>query len=141
MFSALISNISWILSQRKDIVIVHRNGKITPVTDSSLTKPILGLFQRFMNDPQGMAINFGFETGQCSYCGRDLTDPISLKFGYGRICAEDLGLTYGFTPSPVFPGMRILFSLMFRCVVKVTLYLPELLFHDRSIRVTAIPFL
>jgi hypothetical protein len=79
----------------RDIAIVQRNGNVIPVTDSSLTKPILGLFQQFMNDPKGMAINFGFETGQCSYCGRDLTDPISLKYGYGKVCAENIGLPYG----------------------------------------------
>ncbi len=36
----------------------------------------------------------GVELGRCIYCNQELTDNKSLRNGYGRDCAENLGLGY-----------------------------------------------
>lgn len=42
-------------------------------------------------DPKGEAVKWGRKTGQCSCCGRELTDPASVEAGIGPICAEKWG--------------------------------------------------
>jgi hypothetical protein len=39
-------------------------------------------------DPKAAAAQHGLESGSCSVCGRDLTDPESIARGIGPICAE-----------------------------------------------------
>lgn len=39
-------------------------------------------------DPKGVAVAYGKNTGVCSCCGRELTDPESIRLGIGPICAE-----------------------------------------------------
>ena len=43
-------------------------------------------------DPKGEAVRFGRQTGRCSCCGRELTDPVSIAAGIGPICADKWGL-------------------------------------------------
>lgn len=43
-------------------------------------------------DPRGEAVRHGKASGQCSCCGRTLTDPISIEMGIGPICADNWGL-------------------------------------------------
>lgn len=42
-------------------------------------------------DPLGMAVQYGKQTGNCSCCGRELTDPSSVEAGIGPICATKWG--------------------------------------------------
>jgi len=42
-------------------------------------------------DPLAQAIAHGKQTGKCSCCGRELTDPVSIERGIGPICAERFG--------------------------------------------------
>lgn len=44
------------------------------------------------SDPRGEAVKHGKVTGQCSCCGRQLTDPVSIDMGIGPICASKWGL-------------------------------------------------
>lgn len=44
-----------------------------------------------MNDPLALAVAYGRRTGNCSCCGRKLTDPVSVERGIGPICAESYG--------------------------------------------------
>jgi hypothetical protein len=43
-------------------------------------------------DPKGEAIRYGQRTGQCSCCGRTLTNEGSIDAGIGPICASKWGL-------------------------------------------------
>lgn len=36
----------------------------------------------------------GIETGNCCFCGLDLTDPESVRYGYGPVCARKHGLPH-----------------------------------------------
>ncbi|MAE23427.1 MAG: hypothetical protein CMK92_13650 [Pseudomonas sp.] len=42
-------------------------------------------------DPKGAAVRYGAKTGECSCCGRTLTDPKSIEAGIGPICADRWG--------------------------------------------------
>lgn len=42
-------------------------------------------------DPAAAAKLYGVRTGNCSCCGRELTDPNSIARGIGPICAESFG--------------------------------------------------
>jgi hypothetical protein len=39
-------------------------------------------------DPKAAAAKHGVASGECSVCGRDLTDPESIALGIGPVCAE-----------------------------------------------------
>lgn len=42
---------------------------------------------RVASDPKAAAIAYGREFGQCSCCGRELSDPESIALGIGPVCA------------------------------------------------------
>lgn len=44
-----------------------------------------------MADPKAAAIAYGKETGSCSCCGRELSNPESIALGIGPICAGKFG--------------------------------------------------
>lgn len=44
-------------------------------------------------DPSGTAEKYGKQSGSCCFCNKKLTDPKSLKAGFGPVCAEHFGLT------------------------------------------------
>jgi hypothetical protein len=46
----------------------------------------------FATDPLAEAKRYGKATGHCSFCGRQLTDQVSVANGYGPICARKYGL-------------------------------------------------
>jgi hypothetical protein len=48
-----------------------------------LTTKLLAIDQ----DPEAAAVLYGKASGNCSICGRDLTDPESIERGIGPICA------------------------------------------------------
>lgn len=49
---------------------------------------IAGRVAEIARDPMAAAVLSGKETGTCSCCGRELTDPVSIANGIGPICAE-----------------------------------------------------
>lgn len=49
----------------------------------------------FNKAPVEQAKAYGFETGNCCFCGLALTDERSVTAGYGPICAEHWGLDWG----------------------------------------------
>lgn len=46
------------------------------------------------DSPRKMALLQGKRTNCCIFCARELTDPVSVYFGYGPICAEKWGLRH-----------------------------------------------
>jgi hypothetical protein len=48
---------------------------------------LLALLQAIEADPERAAVLYGKASGNCSICGRDLTDPESIERGIGPICA------------------------------------------------------
>ena len=66
-------------------------GKIDPAgiyrPSFSSTPADLDLLRAANVDPRAAAIRYARETGECSCCGRELTDPESIALGIGPICA------------------------------------------------------
>jgi len=46
-------------------------------------------------NPEDVAAKYGKMTGCCCFCGRSLTDDRSTDVGYGPVCADKYGLTWG----------------------------------------------
>lgn len=68
-------------------------GKVTPNRlDARLTDEVKAVLIEAANDPLTAAIRYGKETGSCSCCGRDLTNPESIRLGIGPICREKFGM-------------------------------------------------
>jgi len=67
-------------------------GKITPTAmDSRLSDDVKSVLIEAAADPLTAAIRYGKVSGECSCCGRELTDPQSIKRGIGPICATKFG--------------------------------------------------
>lgn len=60
---------------------------------SNLTS-IIALLTAFAADPAKVAREYGHLTGHCCFCNLPLTDPASLKAGYGPVCAKNWGLPH-----------------------------------------------
>ncbi len=43
------------------------------------------------SDPHAAAVAYGFQTGRCSCCGRELTNALSIELGIGPVCREKWG--------------------------------------------------
>ena len=68
-------------------------GKVTPNRlDSRLADEVKAVILEAAADPLTAAVRYGRETGACSCCGRDLTNPDSIAAGIGPICREKYGL-------------------------------------------------
>lgn len=68
---------------------ISRSGCFTPERGAFIPKPIISLFLNACDDPKAAIINYGQDTGNCSFCDRELTDPISLRRKYGTKCAQN----------------------------------------------------
>ena len=67
-------------------------GKVTPQgCDSRLSDTVKEVILSAANDPLNAAIRYGKVSGECSCCGRELTDPRSIERGIGPICATKFG--------------------------------------------------
>jgi hypothetical protein len=67
-------------------------GKVTPQgCDSRLSDTVKEIIMGAANDPLNAAIKYGKVSGECSCCGRELTDPRSIERGIGPICATKFG--------------------------------------------------
>ena len=59
---------------------------------STVQDGVLDALKVIAANPSKAAQDYGRRTGQCSCCGRELTDPVSIANGLGPICAEKWGL-------------------------------------------------
>jgi hypothetical protein len=75
---------------RKDYQGKLMNGVWSPIaaTEAGVLEALL----KIAADPSQAAKDYGRRTGQCSCCGRELTDPVSIANGIGPICAEKWSL-------------------------------------------------
>ena len=70
-------------------------GKVAEGTfrpTASVRATTAALLQTVAADPLGAAVDHGKKTGQCSCCGRALTDPVSVADGIGPVCKKKWGL-------------------------------------------------
>jgi len=51
--------------------------------------------QEFESDALASAVEYGRKLSSCCFCGLTLSDPPSVRAGYGPICARNWGLPWG----------------------------------------------
>lgn len=94
--SATSRNPGWLYVKAGDDYL----GKISP--EGNFTSSAIGegaqaqaALVAFNRDPVASAKVFARETGQCMFCGLELTDERSVTVSYGPICASRWGLPWG----------------------------------------------
>lgn len=75
-------------STGQQLMRVSRNGIVVPENNAKQIVPILQVFMRFSMDTKQTILNYGLETGECSICGRELTDSESIRLGIGPVCSQ-----------------------------------------------------
>lgn len=60
-----------------------------------LTGLIMPFMEHLAKNPDSTAVRYGKLANSCCYCNLTLTDPKSVKAGYGPKCAENYGLPWG----------------------------------------------
>lgn len=71
---------------------IRRNGEF--YDRAAAPDGIVELLRRFNRDPEGMAQTEGQETGECCFCGLELTEEGSVRVGYGPVCAANYKLPH-----------------------------------------------
>lgn len=56
---------------------------------------VLPTLDEFASDPTSTARAYGRRTGNCCFCGKELSTRESLAVGYGPVCADHFGLPWG----------------------------------------------
>ena len=74
---------------------VHADGTVQ--TGRSWTPEVEQLLRQLAVNPLSVAQQHGVATGQCCFCNRPLSTKESRSAGYGPICAEKFGLSWGST--------------------------------------------
>lgn len=72
--------------------IVPVTGKWTPVYAAKDRKDVEESLLKISKDPLESAKAYGQRTGNCSCCGRELTNHASIDLGIGPICASKWGM-------------------------------------------------
>ena len=72
---------------------INRDGTWTP--GKAHHADIQAVLAALARDPAGIAAAYGHATSECCFCGIELTDPRSVKMGYGPICAGNYDLPWG----------------------------------------------
>ena len=62
---------------------------------SDVKRTIGAALVKLAEDPEGAARAYGQRLGQCCFCGLTLSDPSSIRVGYGPICAKHFSLPWG----------------------------------------------
>ena len=63
--------------------------------DAGRSSPELAaLLDAFNDDPATCVAKMGKATGRCVFCARELTEPISMTMGYGKICSIHYSLPW-----------------------------------------------
>jgi Family of unknown function (DUF6011) len=79
---------------------VGLDGTFAPGRDASPENlpAIVALLRTLAADPAGTAAAYGKATGECCFCGLELSDGRSLEVGYGGTCAKRYALPWGTKP-------------------------------------------
>lgn len=65
-------------------------GKVSPEGVYHGSSTFQEALAKAAENPQQAAVAYGRQTGSCSCCGRELTDPVSIFGGIGPICLGNL---------------------------------------------------
>ena len=78
-----VDGVERVVGKIENGVLVLFSGRISVAQAGKLKDDLLAIEA----DPERAAVLYGKASGNCSICGRDLTDPESIERGIGPICA------------------------------------------------------
>lgn len=73
---------------------IDAQGYLYPSEVGAMSGELAALLDEFEADPAEYVAKMGVSMGNCCFCRRDLSEPISLTMGYGPICAGHYGLPW-----------------------------------------------
>jgi hypothetical protein len=79
-------------STNEDLFLLSRDGKCVPLSATRNIGPLIQTFISYSGALEEQIIHYGLQTGECSICGRPLSDPESLRIGIGPICREGMSI-------------------------------------------------
>lgn len=62
---------------------------------NGVPQSVKDLVQALANDPEKVASEYGKLTGNCCFCGAQLSDGRSTEVGYGPVCARNFFMPWG----------------------------------------------
>lgn len=74
---------------------LDKNGLVSTLKNVNNYNVTIALLLAFADDPLRQILYYGAQTGRCSFCSKELTDPISITCGYGKTCASNYDLPWG----------------------------------------------
>lgn len=76
---------------------VRKDGVFEPgaAAHSEAGERVMALLNDLAQSPEQVASAHGHMSGSCCFCNKTLTDPQSVKVGYGPTCAKVYGLKWG----------------------------------------------
>jgi hypothetical protein len=71
------------------------------------SEEVIKFVTNFAGHPEMMGSAYGLSTFNCCFCGLDISTKESKSVGYGPVCAEKYGLTWGNKPGTDFVNQNI----------------------------------
>jgi hypothetical protein len=82
----------YLLNGDNHVASVTADGQFRPGAGLPYFEPVRAEIVRSLEalgeDPIGAFVRYGHETGTCAICGRELSDPESVKLGLGPVCLK-----------------------------------------------------
>lgn len=76
------------------LAVIDAQGYLYPSEAGAMSPELAALLDEFEADPTEYVSKMGVATGNCCFCRRELSEPISLTMGFGKICAGHYGLLW-----------------------------------------------
>ncbi|MEN9998846.1 MAG: hypothetical protein RI922_1836 [Bacteroidota bacterium] len=75
-------------TNNQNLFLIGKNGKCLPLSKDRNLGPMIQVFLSQTNNLTDAILHYGLQTGECSVCGRPLSDPESIRLGIGPVCRE-----------------------------------------------------
>ena len=79
-------------STNEDLFLLSRDGRCVPLSSTRNIGPLIQTFISYSDTLEQQILHYGLQTGECSICGRPLSDPESVRIGIGPVCREGLAI-------------------------------------------------
>ncbi|MEY2702967.1 MAG: hypothetical protein RLY43_1605 [Bacteroidota bacterium] len=76
--------------RKQELFKMTRQGDCIPKYNSAGIIPIIQTFVSYSSEIHQHILHYGLVTGECSICGRPLSDPESIRLGIGPICRQGI---------------------------------------------------
>lgn len=91
-------NVVWAHQYPGYLGTIYPSGKLTftKYADEKTQSHLTNLLKEICTNPQKAVASHGKLMNKCCFCNKTLTDPTSVKLGYGPVCAHNWHMPYGY---------------------------------------------